>query len=48
MLKRIRWETSQPSNSCQLVWEGEIDNSTAGKWKEYEVADQVEAIRLLT
>jgi len=33
MLKRIRWAETDPSNGCQLLWEGEIDNSTAGKWK---------------
>ncbi len=48
MLNRIRWGENDPSNYCKLVWEGEIENSSAGKWRVHEVGDEVEAIRILT
>lgn len=48
MMKRISWTVSELTNSCKLIWEGEIESSTAGKWRMHEVGDEVEAIRLLT
>jgi U4/U6 small nuclear ribonucleoprotein PRP3 len=48
MLKRINWAQGEMANSCSLIWEGEIEGSTAGKWKVHEVGDEVEGIRLLT
>jgi U4/U6 small nuclear ribonucleoprotein PRP3 len=41
MLNRIRWSENEPGNSCKLIWEGEIDASSAGKWKVNEVSDEV-------
>jgi U4/U6 small nuclear ribonucleoprotein PRP3 len=48
MLKRINWSQNELNNSCKLIWEGEIEGSTAGKWRMHEVNDEVEGIRLLT
>lgn len=48
MLRRILWGQNQPANECKLIWEGEIEASTAGKWKVHEVGDEVEGIRLLS
>ena len=47
-MRRIHWSQSQPPNSCKLIWEGQIDNSIAGKWRVHEVNDEVEGLRLLT
>lgn len=38
-MKRIRWAQNDPTNGCSLIWEGEIENSSAGKWKVHEVND---------
>jgi U4/U6 small nuclear ribonucleoprotein PRP3 len=48
MLRRIHWAESHPSNECKLIWEGQIESSSAGKWRMHEVGDEVEAIRWLT
>lgn len=45
---RIRWSEESTGNRCNVIWEGIINNSTAGKWRTYEAADEVEAIRVLT
>jgi hypothetical protein len=47
MINRIRWGENDPANYCKIVWEGEIENSIAGKWKVHEVGDEVQAIRIL-
>ena len=49
MLNRIHWEDtgessnineeSRKKNKCKMVWEGVVENTTLGKWKNYEVGD---------
>jgi U4/U6 small nuclear ribonucleoprotein PRP3 len=39
MLNRINWTENFPSNCCKLIWEGEIEASSAGKWKVHDVSD---------
>ena len=38
LLNRIKWGEDE-GNQCVLVWEGEVDNTTLGKWKVHDVGD---------
>ena len=48
MLRRIRWNEDGHVNDCKLVWEGQVEETTAGKWRMHELGDEVQALRLLT
>ena len=57
MLSRINWDDTGDSevvsderkrNQCKLVWEGAVDNTTLGKWRNFEVSDEPETLRILT
>lgn len=47
MLNRIKWN-EKDDNYCELMWEGEIENSKIGKWRTIEVGDESDTIRALT
>lgn len=45
MLRRIKWKDD--SNSCQLVWEGELPRPHFHKYTDYEMSSESELVDLL-
>ena len=43
---KINWEENE--NQCKIIWEGAVDSPILGKWKEYNVGDESETLKILS